>query len=885
MHKPVQAIRTTTASGTQSPVQIDAAVLFGTSTPSRAMLRLRRDVKGGEVLWEEKISGDATSIALPPLPAGRFDLTVDTFDTQGALLSWNRYFLNIWESPVNGPLPSPSAPSASLLLRATDDGVAVSGFGPSPEGKDAILHLTASVLGTGVVLETIEQPMTGLSAPWLVPLKSLQPGRALLVEALLTANGRVIDRDEIWTGKPGETPAGLSFPPGPKLRLTDLPGGESVSTIGVFHHEEAGFRAMLAGMKARGSNVVQIGITWDQIEPIEGVFDWSNLDAYVACLTETKTPFILAHIASNIFNRTPIDICGDWMVDDRNRTGLWRNTEIMSPVSPAYLKAAADFTRRLISRYKTNPYLVGYEFINHGEDSGLFFDDRKSVTDYSPVARDDLRAFLKGHYSDLAALNAAWGSNFTDWETVEPPLPQWEKEADLSAAWLDWTAWKLDVCQRTITGLFNPIVQELDPERAVLDYAAYIGPFETLLPDMTPNWWLLDGGGEDPRMGRVNSLSRAWGVRRQSESHEVPPANLNYQMDLLGQSLRNGADQIRYNLVWNSLPSGNLVAYPANAALQKTLAVWSRAAGALRTIDGAVASDGGLAIVLSWDDMLDRQKIFRWFTIPGDRADILARSSGHASASWLSDWSPDAAWAAVHTVLVPEDARVWSRPLEDHLKAFVEKGGHLVLWGRAGQYTPDDGGKSFAWLDRWQAPLPEARPLAPPSSQQSQEATSCVAFSSIAAERIVARDSRGNPLVISWKQGEGTVLWCLSDTPGQSEKIIARALAEEAKPEVLCSDPRVEGFLLRHADRTFLVVDWFQGYNAKALDGPTAIHILLPGFAGQTLQVHPLFLSASGGEGDIRLSLGEAADPGLPLTLTPSDLRIYEIVSDPPNVP
>jgi hypothetical protein len=136
-------------------------------------------------------------------------------------------------------------------------------------------------------------------------------------------------------------------------------------------------------------------------------------------------------------------------------------------------------------------------------------------------------------------------------------------------------------------------------------------------------------------------------------------------------------------------------------------------------------------------------------------------------------------------------------------------------------------------------------------------------------------DALGRPVVLTWKFGQGSVRWCLSDTPGESERAVA-ALLEEAGAvrEVSSSDPRIDAFVLEKGEQRYVVLNRFLGFGKKDAGKPAATTVRLPRLsAGRTWQVRPL------------LPLGEPfqstsevlASEGWSAEVAPSGMLVYEI--------
>ncbi|MDR1282451.1 MAG: acetylxylan esterase [Opitutaceae bacterium] len=923
--QPSAAWRIVVASGAQAQARIEWSVLTGkassvsapVSAPAsvsgwtRVEWRLSRDCTGsgggtgGGAVHSGTVgrtdASAADGLLLPAVADGGWWLTVKQFGADNSLRGLERFFLNVWNSPLaaaegkSSAMTEQSAQNAggeALRLFFENGTVRISGLKSARSGeRGAVLGFSIREFDEAEVRRG-ELPLAAATATGAreIALPEATPGRALRVLVEARINGVLRDAEELWVFAPGDSSpapdwlalAGNATAAKP-VNVTRIFSGETVSSTAPFESQRAGLEAQIAGLRARGSGAVQLWVQWGKIETFAGACDWKNLDAYVSFLTGKGVPFTLASAGSVLFGNGPLDTWSDWMLDHKGEFKLWRGLPSVSPASRAWQEGARRFTRRLIERYRDNPLLAGYVFIGQGMDSGIFTDHFNSITDYSPAARTDFVRYLKKRYGSIGALSAAWSAGnaarqaparqaaarqaaaWRDWTEVLAPLPRLEEEVNLSRPWLDWTDWKLAVYRESTVDLFDPLVEELDPERTVIHYTAKTGPFEHLLRGVRlRSWGTADGAGEDYRMDRINGITRNRGLWRQTESHEVPPANIGYMSDMVAQTLRGGADHVRFNLVWNSLPALFQKTYPENAALQETLRWWSESAPLREELAGAHPLPAELGVVISWADLLHRRRVWRWYAMPGDRADKLVRASGFLPVQWLSEWTPAQSWLGLRTVLVPEDALIWDERLTTRLESFVRGGGQLVVWGRAGKYAlrrdgtggaSGAGGAAFAWTERF-------------GRTGFQEEQGKV-------------DTRAGAGVREWVYGTGRVRWCVSDATGQSERLVAGLIeASGVARRVVISDPAVEGFFRVKGDRHFLVLNRFLGFGNKADPKPLEVTVRLPGLPGLE------------GEWSVRRVLAQSADtsslPPVPsweafsrgtarVALLPSEMQVFEL--------
>ncbi len=107
-------------------------------------------------------------------------------------------------------------------------------------------------------------------------------------------------------------------------------------------------------------------------------------------------------------------------------------------------------------------------YLNLGDEPGIA--DLSAAWDFDtgPQSLADFRAWLRGEYATLAALNAQWGTRYADWDDVQPELT----DAALArtdgnhAAWNDFKAW-MDVAFARAVAAGRDGVRGVDPRMRV----------------------------------------------------------------------------------------------------------------------------------------------------------------------------------------------------------------------------------------------------------------------------------------------------------------------------------------------------------------------------------------------------------------------------------
>ena len=172
-------------------------------------------------------------------------------------------------------------------------------------------------------------------------------------------------------------------------------------------------------MRRAGVNAVTVGVfAWATLEPEPGRYEFDWLDDVfdrlhragiaVVLATPTASPppwFSRAHPSSLPLTR------------EGTRLGIGAR-ESFCPSSPEYRGAAQQITTQLARRYGAHPALALWHV---GNEYGAHVDGC-----YCSVSQEAFRGWLRRRYSDLRALNEAWGTAFWgqrygDWEEITVP--------------------------------------------------------------------------------------------------------------------------------------------------------------------------------------------------------------------------------------------------------------------------------------------------------------------------------------------------------------------------------------------------------------------------------------------------------------------------------
>lgn len=164
-------------------------------------------------------------------------------------------------------------------------------------------------------------------------------------------------------------------------------------------------------MKAAGINVVRIAeSTWSTHEPHNGVFDFTSVDRVLDAMHQAGIAVIVG---------TPTYAVPTWLVKEHPEVlaetpkgpGRYGARQIMDITSPAYLFYAERIIRKLISRVKDHPAVIGYQTDN----------ETKHYHTAGPNVQQRFIKYMKSQFGTVEAMNAAyglsyWSNRINSWE-------------------------------------------------------------------------------------------------------------------------------------------------------------------------------------------------------------------------------------------------------------------------------------------------------------------------------------------------------------------------------------------------------------------------------------------------------------------------------------
>lgn len=231
-------------------------------------------------------------------------------------------------------------------------------------------------------------------------------------------------------------------------------------TVHYWHHDPASWPLLLQRVRELGFSMIETYIPWDVHELAPGRLDVgqqnprTDLPRFLRLCHDLRLSVCVRpgpHVNAELtWFGFPLRLLEDPAVWARTATGAPAVTDrppqpfaIPSYASEALFRETAQFFDALC------PVLLPF-LAPHGpiiacqvdNETCYFFRDRAYDLDYSPDSLVLYRRMLRERYGDIAALNAAYGRDYSDFAAVEPPR-DWEAERRQDVPrHLDWVAYR-----------------------------------------------------------------------------------------------------------------------------------------------------------------------------------------------------------------------------------------------------------------------------------------------------------------------------------------------------------------------------------------------------------------------------------------------------------
>lgn len=223
---------------------------------------------------------------------------------------------------------------------------------------------------------------------------------------------------------------------------TQIPGRDALLLGTAWYPEqwpEARWEEDLKLMEAAGIRMVRITeFAWSRMEPREGQYDFAWLDRAIALAGKHGIAVVLG---------TPTATPPAWLtkahpdtlrMEDNGRRVVHGNRAHGSVTSPVYRSYCRKIARVMAQRYGKNPNVVGWQIDNEYGYALMSLDD---------FAKGRFQAFVKARFKTLEALNAAWttaywSETYSAWDQI--PIPVGAHNPGLMLAWKQFVTqvWK-----------------------------------------------------------------------------------------------------------------------------------------------------------------------------------------------------------------------------------------------------------------------------------------------------------------------------------------------------------------------------------------------------------------------------------------------------------
>ncbi|MFC5184483.1 beta-galactosidase [Actinomadura harenae] len=475
-------------------------------------------------------------------------------------------------------------------------------------------------------------------------------------------------------------------------------------------------------MKEAGVTMITVGVfSWAKLQPGPDTWDFGWLDRLLDLLHGQGIAVDLATATAS----PPA-----WLVRARPEVLPVRSDGVRlefgsrqhyCPSSPVYREAAVTLARKIAERYRDHPALALWHIHNEYGDH---------VTEcFCAESAADFRRWLRGRYTDLDALNAAWGTAFWSqrygsWDEIEPPRDAPGPVNPTQT--LDWRRFCSDALLACYQGE-KDMLDEVSPGVPVttnfmsmfkaLDYWKWASREDFVSDDAYPD-------PHDPEAHITAAMNydlmrslkggRPWLLMEQAPSAvSWRPVNVPKRPGLHRlwslQTVARGADGVMY-FQWRASRAGaekfHSALLPHGGTTSRGWAETVRFGAELAKLGPVAGSrtEADVAIVLSWDS---------WWALeqedhPSTRLELRALVASWYRELWKRNIAvdfvpPEADFGRYKAVLAPNLYMLRSETAE-RLTRFVADGGHLAVGFFSGIVDEHD----HIHLGGYPAPLREA---------------------------------------------------------------------------------------------------------------------------------------------------------------------------------
>lgn len=464
---------------------------------------------------------------------------------------------------------------------------------------------------------------------------------------------------------------------------------------------ESRWEADLALMEKAHLNVVRVGeFAWSTMEPSEGRFEFGWLDRAIALAAKHHIEVVLG---------TPTAAPPAWLttafpdtlrVEEDGHRVEHGNRVQFSFASPRYRVFAARIAHEMAARYGHNPHVLGWQI-----------DNEIGTPTFDQETKKQWHAWLAHKYGNVADLNRRWTTAY--WSQTYDNFDEvpFHSRNENPALLLDYKHFVTDVWADYLANQVRAIRPLADPSQFITTNSMHwFSVFDHYIAhrDLDIAAWddyVPDGHLDAELNGALHDLVRGykeknfWVMETQPSFVNWGPVNValppGVVREMAWQAVGHGADAVLY-WQWRSALNGQeqyhgvLVGadglpVPIYAEVERTAAEFAKASGAL----AGSSPHGRVAILQSYDAhwAIDFQKHSNLFDYTNAVMDVYRAVSPLAQG--VDVISPEADLSAYPVVFAPA-LNVLSAPVAQHLLAYVQAGGRLVLTPRSGMKDADN---------------------------------------------------------------------------------------------------------------------------------------------------------------------------------------------------
>lgn len=451
----------------------------------------------------------------------------------------------------------------------------------------------------------------------------------------------------------------------------------------------------LSLMQAAGIHMVRVAeFAWSRMEPEEGKFDFDWIQRAVALAAQHDILVVLG---------TPSAAPPAWLtqkypetllIDENGRRATHGNRQQCSLTSARYRELARRIAAEMAQRFGHNHHVIGWQI-----------DNEYGPVSYDEDTRHQFQQWLKARYKTLDSLNqywttSYWSETYDNWQEI--PIPVGEHNPGLK---LEWQRFTTDAFRDFNHNQVTAIRAHADPRQFIThNFMGWYDGFDhyILSEDLDLASWddYIGTGHLDPASNALrHDLTRGF-KRKNFWVMETQPGSVNWAP--VNNSLDRG--EVR-DMAWEAIGhGGDAVSYWQ----------WRSALGGQEQYHGTLVGADGKPVPL-YEEIV---QIGKEFAKVGEN---LRGTSPAAATALLQDY--DSRWAiqfqkhnqdfdtfahflsyyrplqaltqavdvvhpaaplASYRLVVAPHLNVLPDAVANHLREFVQGGGHLVLGPRSG---------------------------------------------------------------------------------------------------------------------------------------------------------------------------------------------------------